>query len=207
MNENTYIRIPNNFFDRSPLAVAPDLLGKVLYHKVGECWLTAQIIETEAYLLTDRASHASLGYTEKRKALFMPAGTIYMYYARGGPSLNFSCQGLGNAVLIKSAVVYPFENPDPKLVSLMQELNPCNGRMREITRLCSGQTLLCRSLGIKVADWDQQQLDDTKLFLGDVGDKPMQILQMPRLGIPKGRDEDLPYRFIDKKFIRYTTKG
>ena len=33
----------------------------------------------------------------------MPPGTIYIYYARGGDSLNVSCGGDGNAVLIKSA--------------------------------------------------------------------------------------------------------
>jgi len=43
--------------------------------------LTAQILETEAYYLNDKASHASLGFTEKRKALFMPPGTIYMYFS------------------------------------------------------------------------------------------------------------------------------
>jgi DNA-3-methyladenine glycosylase len=38
--------------------------------------------------------------------LFLDGGHIYMYYARGGDSLNFSAQGPGNAVLIKSA--YPW---------------------------------------------------------------------------------------------------
>ena len=50
----------------------------------------------------------SLGYTEKRKALFLDGGHIYMY-ARGGDSLNFSAHGPGNAVLIKSA--YPAGTP------------------------------------------------------------------------------------------------
>ena len=91
----------NRFFNRDAAIVAKDLLGKVLRVKHNTLWLSASIIETEAYYLNDKASHASLGYTEKRKALFMPAGTIYMYYARGGDSFNISCQGDGNAVLIK----------------------------------------------------------------------------------------------------------
>ncbi|MDT8283469.1 MAG: DNA-3-methyladenine glycosylase, partial [Gammaproteobacteria bacterium] len=93
------------FFDRDACLVAQQLLGKIIRRKYQGHWLAARIIETEAYYMEDKGSHASLGYTEKRKALFMPAGTIYMYYARGKDSLNVSCKGKGNAVLIKSA--YP----------------------------------------------------------------------------------------------------
>ena len=99
-------RLTNSFFQRDACQVARDLLGKILCHHHAGTWLKAQIIETEAYYLHDKASHASLGYTEKRKALFMPPGTIYMYFARGRDSFNISCQGDGNAVLIKSA--YPY---------------------------------------------------------------------------------------------------
>ena len=80
-----------------------------------------RIIETEAYYINERGSHASLGFTEKRKALFMKPGTIYMYYARGGDSLNFSCLGDGNAVLVKSG--FPASN-DPTMLQKMRQLNP-----------------------------------------------------------------------------------
>ena len=71
--------------------------------------------------MNDRGSHASLGFTKKREALFMKPGTIYMYYARGGDSLNFSCQGEGNAVLIKSG--FPASD-NPILLHKMRQLNP-----------------------------------------------------------------------------------
>lgn len=98
--------LPDSFFDRDAQTLARDLLGKVIRHRQGDLWLAARIIETEAYYLTDKGSHASLGFTEKRKALFLGGGHIYMYYARGGDSLNFSAQGPGNAVLIKSSIFY-----------------------------------------------------------------------------------------------------
>jgi len=96
--------LPDGFFDRDAQTLARDLLGKVIRHRVGKIWLSARIIETEAYYVAEKGSHASLGYTEKRKALFLDGGHIYMYYARGGDSLNFSAHGPGNAVLIKSGV-------------------------------------------------------------------------------------------------------
>ena len=74
--------VKTSFFNRDACLVAQQLLGKIIRRKYLGHWLAARIIETEAYYIEEKASHASLGYTEKRKALFMPAGTIYMYYAR-----------------------------------------------------------------------------------------------------------------------------
>ncbi len=191
--------ITADFFNRNPLQVAKALLGKVLRIQHNNMLLSASIIETEAYYLDDKASHASLGYTEKRKALFMSPGTIYMYYARGGDSLNISCKGEGCAVLIKSAFPYLGKNNSQKMLVKMQELNPTrNGKqVRSLEKLCCGQTLLCRSLGLKVTEWDQQQFDAKRFYIGDVGYSPEQIIQTTRLGIPLHRDPHLLYRFID----------
>ncbi len=198
------MEITADFFNRDPQIVARELLGKVLRHFYHNVWLSAQIIETEAYYIHDKASHASLGWTEKRSALFMPAGTIYMYYARGGDSLNISCKGDGNAVLIKSAV--PYGN-DARMIKLMQTLNPQkNNQPRSIEKLCKGQTLLCKSLHLKVPEWNQEVFNIHKFYIEDVGSTPKSIIQTTRLGIPKGRDEHLPYRFISSEHIGFCTK-
>lgn len=196
------------FFARDPQLVAQNLLGKVLCVKYRAQWLYAQIIETESYYLTDKASHASLGFTQKRKALFMSPGTIYMYYARGGDSLNISCLGDGNAVLIKSGVPFPFDSLKSKMIAKMQYLNPTrSGLVRDPRRLCSGQTLLCKSLGLKVPEWDQKTFDPERFYMADSGYRPAEIIQTTRLGIPKGRDEHLPYRFVDAAFAAFCTKN
>lgn len=196
------------FFHRDAQIVAKNLLGKIIRHKVNSKWLAARIIETEAYYLNEKGSHSSLGLTENRKAMFMPAGTIYMYYARGRDSLNISAKGEGNAVLIKSA--YPYfdkQSPDNNL-KLMQKLNPgSHGSARAIHKLCSGQTLLCASLGLKVTQWNQQQFNEDHFYFDDCDLKPSKIIQTTRMGIPKGRDEHLPYRFIDYGFAKYCTSN
>ncbi|MBF0289583.1 MAG: DNA-3-methyladenine glycosylase [SAR324 cluster bacterium] len=198
-----------SFFDRDALLVAKELLGKIIRHCCQGIWLSAMIIETEAYYKKEKGSHASLGFTEKRKALFMEPGTIYMYYARGGDSLNFSCQGEGNAVLIKSCLVYCDEHTSSEMLPLMQKLNPQKNmnRPRPIHYLCSGQTLLCKSLGLKVTDWDQKYFDPERFFLEDIGYRPEKIIQTTRLGIPQGRDEHLMYRFIDYDKAAYCTSN
>ena len=197
----------SDFFDQDAAETARALLGKVVRHRYGGLWLAARIVETEAYYRSEKASHASLGYTHARRALFSPPGTVYMYYARGGDSLNFSCRGEGNAVLIKSGVPH-FDRKSPRARCLppMQKLNPVGGRPRAPERLCSGQTLLCRSLALKVAEWNDRMPERGKLTVEDVGIKVAEILRCPRLGIPPGRDGHLPLRFVDSSHKRFCTK-
>jgi DNA-3-methyladenine glycosylase len=186
------------FFDRDAQVVACDLLGKVLCHRVGGRPLWAWIVEAEAYYLAEKASHASLGYTEKRRALFMPPGTIYMYYSRAGDSFNVSCAGAGNAVLVKAGRV-PADDPAAAgLIAALQRRVPLpSGALREPARLCSGQSLLCRALGLRVPDWDGRPIGSGALRLLDVGARPAAIVRTTRMGIPPGRDGHLPYRFVD----------
>ncbi|MCF5744312.1 MULTISPECIES: DNA-3-methyladenine glycosylase [Pseudomonas syringae group] len=200
--------LPDLFFQRDAQILARDLLGKVIRHKVGELWLAARIIETEACYCAEKGSHASLGYTEKRKALFLDGGHIYMYYARGGDSLNFSAEGPGNAVLIKSAFPWTDATSDENALAQMQLNNPdASGAIRPAQRLCAGQTLLCKALGLKVPEWDARRFDPQKLLVEDVGQRPERIIQTTRLGIPSGRDEHLMYRFVDSGYARFCTRN
>jgi DNA-3-methyladenine glycosylase len=200
--------LPDSFFHRDAQTLARELLGKVIRHKVDGLWLSARIIETEAYYVAEKGSHASLGYTEKRKALFLEGGHIYMYYARGGDSLNFSAEGPGNAVLIKSAYPWVDAVSDENALARMLLNNPdASGNVRTPERLCAGQTLLCKALGLKVPMWDAKRFDEEQLFVEDVGQRPPRIIQTTRLGIPTGRDEHLMYRFVDAAYARFCTRN
>ena len=106
--------LSRNFFNRDAITTAKALLGKILRTWYDKVWLCAQIIETEAYFQNEKVSHASLRYINKRIALFMSPVTIYMYYARGSDSLNVSCRGKGNAVLIKSGFLIKMEKKQIK---------------------------------------------------------------------------------------------
>jgi len=197
------------FFNRDPQTLARALLGKIIRRRYRNRWLACRIIETEAYYLHEKGSHSSLGYTEKRKAMFMPAGTIYMYYARGHDSLNISAKGKGNAVLIKSA--FPFfdtQSPESNL-PVMQKLNPPKDSqlVRPVEKLCAGQTLLCRALNLKVTDWDQKTFDSAVFYFEDMRSQPSAIIKTTRLGIHPERDAHLMYRFIDYDFAKYCTRN
>lgn len=200
--------LPNTFFNRDACQLARELIGKVIRRKLGRLWLSARIIETEAYYREEKGSHASLGYTHKRRALFMDGGTIYMYHSQGGDSLNFSAAGPGNAVLIKSGHPWLDDVSGLKSLARMQELNPdAQGNPRDPRKLCAGQALLCRSLNLKIADWDAQGFDPARLYVEDVGFNPERLINATRLGIPAGRDEHLFYRYIDPECAAYSTRN
>lgn len=195
----------DSFFDQDACVVAQSLLGKIIYRKIDNTWLKVRVIETEAYYIHDKASHSSCGRTPSREAMFMSPGTIYMYYARGRSSLNISVAGLGNAVLIKSG--YPdldHQNTDSMLTIMRMHYNDLN---RGVHKLCNGQTLLCQALGLTVHDWNKKKFSKNSFFIKDEGIQPKKIIATTRLGIPQGRDEHLPYRFIDEDFIKLCSKA
>ena len=195
------------FFDRDAQVVACELLGTVIRHCVDGLWLSARIIESEAYYIDEKASHSSLGNSPSRRAMFMPAGHLYLYYSRGGDSLNFSVQGDGNAVCIKAGYPWVDELSSEASLDRMRANSPAAaGGTRQLTCLCSGQSLLCKALGLTVTEWNAQRMDPSRLRVDDIGARP-DIIQTTRLGIPQGRDEHLPYRFGDAGFAPHCTRN
>ena len=73
-------RLPYEFYHRSCLEVAPDLVGKILVHNGKKL----RISETEAYNgVADTACHAHKGRTKRTEVLYADAGTIYVYLCYG----------------------------------------------------------------------------------------------------------------------------
>ncbi len=193
--------VPFSFFDQPPVALAVQLLGKVIFRKVEGLWLACQVIETEAYYLDEKGSHSSLGRTPSREAMFMSPGTIYMYYSRGKPSLNISARGEGNAVLVKAGVPWRI-NPE-QLGMMIRGL----GRNKPADKVCSGQTLLCEALHLQVEHWREKQFDARCFYVADMGEHPAEVIQARRLGIAAHRDAHLPYRFVDAAHVRQATQN
>lgn len=78
-------RLTDDFFRRDCLKVAPELVGKILVHRLptGE-ELRERIAETEAYRgEEDKACHASKGRTKRTEILYGESGKIYVYLCYG----------------------------------------------------------------------------------------------------------------------------
>lgn len=110
--------------------------------------------------------------------------------------------------LIKSAYPWIDTISDANSLARMQLNNPdASGNLRPPERLCNGQTLLCRAMGLKVPHWDARRFDPERLYVEDCGIAVPRVIQTTRLGIPHGRDEHLPYRFVDADYARHCTRN
>jgi DNA-3-methyladenine glycosylase len=163
--------LDRSFYERPTVAVARDLLGKVLVHEKA----AGRIVEVEAYLgLDDRAAHAFRGLTPRTKVLFGPPGHAYVYLIYGMyECLNLVTEpeGLPGCVLIRA-------------------LEPLAG----IERPASGPGKLTMALGIdrrhNGADVTRGPLTVRRL----PSEAAVEIIVTPRIGIRQ--DVDRPLRFL-----------
>jgi DNA-3-methyladenine glycosylase len=78
-------RLPNTFFQRDVLEVAPEMLGKVIARKFTDNHVEKFVItEVEAYSGNgDLACHASKGKTARTEVMFREGGLVYVYFIYG----------------------------------------------------------------------------------------------------------------------------
>jgi len=97
--------LPRSFYDRDTRIVARQLLGKYLIRKIGRKELIGKIVETEAYLESDPASHSYKGPTPRSAPMFEEPGHAYVYFIYGNHyCLNAVTErsGKAGAVLIRA---------------------------------------------------------------------------------------------------------
>ncbi|RUM97708.1 DNA-3-methyladenine glycosylase [Pseudaminobacter arsenicus] len=165
-----------SFFLRDATVVAQSLIGATIeINGAG-----GMIVETEAYLPDDPASHSFRGRTERNAAMFGPAGHAYVYRSYGVHwCLNFVCTP-GSAVLIRAI--------EPKTgLDLMSERRGTS----DIRLLCAGPGRLSQALAI------DRSHDGTALHGGQfrlaVAKRDIEISVGKRIGIRKAVDQ--PWRF------------
>lgn len=188
-----------SFFQQPAISVARQLLGKVLVRSVSGVSLGIQIVETEAYLHNDKASHL-YPRRQNNHALFGKPGSLYLYYARGRDSLNIRAGMPGDGILIKAGVIAHNTN-ETSYEILQQRLE--GSRVRQ--RLLSGQTFVCKALDLTVKRFNGKIFSDTDLHIYDTGYSPKKIVLCRRLGIAPGRDDHLLRRFVDYAYVTSAT--
>jgi len=174
------------FYDRDALAVAPELLNKVLTGN----GVAARLVEVEAYRAgEDPGSHAYRGRTPRNASMFAGPGTLYGYFSYGVHwCMNAVC-GPGEqaqAVLLRAAA--PLRGLDVMRARRGAHI----GRDRD---LAAGPGRLGQAFA---AD---KSLDGSSLVRGplrivDDGVPPPERPGVStRIGLGAGKGDTLPYRF------------
>jgi len=111
--------LQRSFYARPTLAVARDLLGKVLAYDGPQGRRAARIVEVEAYLgRDDPSSHAYRGRTIRNAPMFGEPGHAYVYISHGvHHCMNVVARSSGRpagAVLIRGAEPLEGVGDDPR---------------------------------------------------------------------------------------------
>jgi DNA-3-methyladenine glycosylase len=157
-----FVPLSRDFFLPTADRVARSLLGHWLLRRTPEGMAGGPIVETEAYLEGDPASHGYAGLTARNRSMYGPPGHAYVYLIYGFYCcVNAACrpEGCAEAVLIRA--IEPFFD-----LTWMEKNRPA----REPVQLTNGPGKLCTALSI------DRSLDSVNLCQPD---SPLIIAQNP----------------------------
>ena len=186
-------KLPPEFFLQDTVTVARELLGCVLWRKIGRTVLAGRIVETEAYLgANDAASHARRGLRSERNAsMYLGGGHAYVYFTYGMHwCLNVVTQeeDIAEAVLLRA--IEPVKG-----IEAMRKRRPKAKRDFDLT---NGPGKICMAMDID-RRLDGERLDGERLYLTarDVDLAESDIAVSPRIGIDNsGEAATWPLRFF-----------
>ncbi len=169
------------------------LIGKTVVRVLPAGRVSGRIVETEAYIVGDKAAHAFIGMTRRNRTLFLKRGHAYVYFAYGSCYLlNVSSEvkGVGAGVLLRA--LEPLEG-----IALMQ-------RNRGVTRLhdlARGPGRLAEALDV---DLRQDGLDlcaPGELWLGAAVRETGTIGVSLRIGITRDAHRELRFYECGSPFV------
>ena len=192
----TLLRLESAFYDRaSVVAVARDLLGKVLVTEFEGQRTSGRIVEVEAYNgVVDRASHAFGGRrTRRTEVMYSPGGLAYVYLIYGIHHLFnvvTNRRDVPHAVLVRA--LEPMEGI-PVMLDRMRKPKPDYSLTR-------GPGNLSRAMGLMTIH-SGTSLFGELIWIGDDGFRLRRadVGATPRIGVDyAGEDAALLYRFFIK---------
>ncbi len=174
------------WFERDAPQVAPELLGKLLVVDIDGVTCSGRIVETEAYMPDDPASHTFRGPTRRNSVMFGPAGHLYVYLSYGMhqcANVVTGRMGSGQAVLIRA--VEPVDGVD--VMRTRRGGRPDRGLTNGPGKVCQAMGIGTQHDGMDVTAFESVQLIDDGVA------PPAQPIVGPRIGLSRGIDT--PWRF------------
>ena len=190
------MKIPVAYYQQTDVvALAQDLLGKVLCTNIDGVLTKGIILETEAYNgIHDKACHAYQGKrTLRTEIMFHQGGKAYVYLCYGIHHLFNIVTGeedTPTAILIRA--IEPLEGTAEILI---------RRKKSSLEKIAVGPGTLSQALGIKTSHTGTL-LSEDRIWLEDqqISVPRNEIETTPRIGIDYAEEDALlPYRFIWKK--------
>ena len=174
---------------RDTIQLARFLIGKILVREIDGTRLAGRIVETEAYVVGDAASHAFRGETRRNRSMFRQHGRAYVYIAYGmWPALNVTSEraGIGAAVLLRA--LEPLDG--------LEAMRTRRGPVRDLD-LARGPGRLASALGVTLSHDGRDLCDGGELRLAAASRRRGAIVTATRIGITKDADRRL--RFFERQ--------
>ncbi|MBP3916726.1 MULTISPECIES: DNA-3-methyladenine glycosylase [unclassified Clostridium] len=198
--------ISKEFYNRSALDVAQDLLGKVLVREVDGKILKGKIVETEAYIgAIDKACHAYNGRRTKRtEILYEDAGVSYIYFIYG----LYHCfnvvtnkKDVAEAVLIRA--LEPINEFD-YISKIRYDKKYDQLTKTQLKNLTNGPSKLCLAYLLN-KDLNAVKLyEKGAVYITDGNSENFEIVESKRIGIDYAEEaKDFLWRFYikDNKYV------
>ena len=189
------MKLEREFYRRSGLIVARELIGKKLICKTDEGIAGGIIIEAEAYMgATDAAAHSYKNRrTSRTEAMFNDGGHAYIYLIYG---MYLCFNVVANVVDVPEAILIRALEPTDGIELMKKRRNK-----NSIKDLCSGPGKLTQALGITKAHYNIDLCGD-ELYI-ETTDLTPEIETTKRINIDyAGEAADYPWRFIEKNLTR-----
>lgn len=165
--------------------LAKALLGLCLVRSSPQGRTAGRIVEVEAYLQNDPASHAFRRLTPRNAPMFAAPHRAYVYFIYGNHwcvNVTSECDGTPGAVLIRA--LEPLEG-----LPLMRQRRGID----DDVRLCRGPGRLCQALEIDGSFNGADLLVGPNLYLSKSTTPPARIRSSPRIGIRKAPTKRLRF--------------
>ncbi len=199
--------LPRQFFDRDPVTVGRELLGKLLVRREGRKLMAGRIVEDEAYLgAEDPAAHAYSGRTVRNSVLFGPPGHAYVYFIYGNHyCLNVSCMPEGHAGSVLLRALQPVAGLPAMAQARGLDL-AAMPRPAQLRLLASGPGRMSQALGVTRVRDNGKDLTSpaSDLWFADDGYRVERIMATPRIGITKAVAQPLRFVIAGSPFVSGT---
>jgi DNA-3-methyladenine glycosylase len=187
-------RLTKAFYARDALAVARDLVGCLFVHETPEGRVGLRLVETEAYRgPIDPGSHGYGGMTPRTRTMYGPPGRLYVYFTYGMHwCANVVCaqDGVCEAVLLRAGE--PVVNKEA--------MRALRGGVADDRQIAAGPARLTQAMAIGKEHDGASLLRGGEFWCAEDAEtdsyRSAEIAQTVRVGLARGRGDEIPWRFV-----------